>query len=189
MNVKNIKNIWIVSLFIIGLIGLVVVEGFINPKIAADEVRYEAEQDDPLTHDFTAVAQYQNAYMGNFSNLSHLNQNLPLHERLDGYELFPETFTAQIHYSLNTDEMDSVQLDRILVYNALANFVLIDNLEQIVYQFKDTRIVLGRELAQQWVGTELKSLQNVEIWDDVVRQRLVEPAKAQEAFSQMVDQS
>lgn len=127
------KNLWLVCLCMIGLMGLVVVKGVINPKLAADQRRYEAEQNSPLTHDFTAVTKYQNAYMGNFSNLSHLNQNLPLHEQLDGYQLFPETLTAQINYSLNTNEMDAVQLDRILVYNALANFVLIDNLEQIVY--------------------------------------------------------
>ena len=169
------------------VVGLVVVEGFINPKIAAEQRRYEAEQNSPLTHDFTALAQYQNAYMGNFSNLSHLNQTLPLHELLDGYQLFPETFTAQINYSLNTAEMDSVQLHRTLVYNALANFVLIDNLEQVVYQFKDTRVVLERKLAQQWAGTELNTLQNPERWDSIVRQKLVEPAEVQASFSQIVD--
>ncbi|WP_434752686.1 DUF4825 domain-containing protein [Paenibacillus amylolyticus] len=183
------KNLWIVSLFIIGLLSLVVVEGFINPKIAADQRRYEAEQNSPLTHDFTALAQYRNAYMGNFSNLSHLNQKLPLHERLDGYQLFPETFTAQINYSLNTDEMDEVQFERILVYNALANFVLIDNLEQVVYQFKDTQIVFERKLAQRWAGTELKTLQKAERWDSVVRQKLVEPAEVRASFSHIVDNS
>lgn len=185
----NGKNLWIVSLFIIGLLGLVVVEGFINPKIAADQRRYEDEQNSPLTHDFTALAKYQNAYMGNFSNLSHLNQNLPLHEQLDGYQLFPETLTAQINYSLNTDEMDAVQLDRILVYNALANFVLIDNLEQVVYQFKDTRVVFDRKLAQRWAGTELKALQKPERWDSIVREKLVEPADVRAVFSQIVDNS
>nr|WP_154984572.1 DUF4825 domain-containing protein [Paenibacillus xylanexedens] len=185
----NGKNRWIVFLFIIGLLGLVVVEGFVNPKIAADQSRYEAEQNSPLTHDFTALAKYQNAYMGNFSNLSHLNQNLPLHEQLDGYQLFPETLTAQINYSLNTDEMDAVQLDRILVYNALANFVLIDNLEQVVYQFKDTRVVFDRKLAQQWAGTELKALQKPERWDSIVREKLVQPADVRALFSQIVDNS
>jgi hypothetical protein len=185
----NAKNIWIVSLFVIGLMGLVVVEGFINPKISADQERYEAEQNNPLTHDFNALAKYKNAYMGNFSNLSHLNQNLPLHEQLDGYQLFPETLTAQINYNLNTNEMDTVQLDRILVYNALANFVLIDNLEQVVYQLKDTRIVFERKLAQQWAGTELGVLQKPEQWDSIVRQKLVEPADVQASFSQIVDNS
>ncbi|MCM3134135.1 DUF4825 domain-containing protein [Paenibacillus polysaccharolyticus] len=185
----NRKNGWIVSLFIIGLLSLVVVEGFINPKIAADQRQYEAGQNSPLTHDFTALAQYENAYMGNFSNLSHLNQSLPLHKQLDGYQLFPETLTAQINYSLNTDKMDAVQLDRILVYNALANFVLIDNLEQIVYQFKDTQVVFERKLAEQWAGTELRTLQNSERWDSIVRQKLVEPAEVRAVFSQIVDNS
>ncbi|WP_342554475.1 DUF4825 domain-containing protein [Paenibacillus sp. FSL R7-0652] len=183
------KNLLIISLFMIGLISLVVVEGFINPKLAADQKRYETEQKSPLTHDFTALAKYRNAYMGNFSNLSHLNQSLPLHEQLDGYQLFPETFTAQINYSLNTDEMNSVELERILVYNAVANFVLIDNLERIVYQFKDKQIELDRNRAQQWAGTELGALQKPERWDADVQKKLVEPAQVQAAFSQIVDNS
>jgi hypothetical protein len=180
------RNVWIVCLLVIGLISLVVVEGFVNPRLAADQSRYEEQQKHPLTHDFTAVTKYQNAYMGNFSNLSHLNQNLPLHEQLDGYQLFPETFTAQINYSMNTDEMNAVELKRVLVYNAVANFVLIDNLEQVAYQFKDTRIVLDRKRAEQWAGMELKALQKPEQWDSIVRQKLVEPAQVQAAFSQIV---
>ncbi|WP_145320969.1 DUF4825 domain-containing protein [Paenibacillus xylanexedens] len=183
----RIRNIWIITLVVLGIIGLVIVEGFVNPKIEAKQARYEEEQKNPLTHDFAALAKYRSPYMGDNSNLSHLNQALPLRERLNGYQLYPETFTVQVNYSLDTREMDAEELERILVYNAVANFVMIDNLEQIVYQFENTSHTLRRESAQQWTGTELKELQNTELWNSIVREKLVEPAQVKEAFSQIVD--
>ncbi|MEK3773872.1 DUF4825 domain-containing protein [Paenibacillus sp. FSL K6-4396] len=181
------KNIWIIALVVLGVVGLVYVEGVVNPGIEAKQDRYEAEQQNPLTHDFAALAKYRSPYMGDNSNLSHLNQALPLRERLNGYQLYPETFTAQVNYSLNTHEMDAEELERILVYNAVANFVMIDNLEQVVYQLENTSHTLRSEAAQQWTGTELKELQNPELWNSIVRDKLVEPVQVKEAFSQIVD--
>ncbi|WP_340400719.1 DUF4825 domain-containing protein [Paenibacillus sp. FSL H8-0079] len=183
----RIRNIWIITLVVLGSIGLVIVEGFVNPKIEAKQARYEEEQQNPLTHDFAALAKNRSPYMGDNSNLSHLNQALPLRERLNGYQLYPETFTAQVNYSLDTREMNAEELERILVYNAVANFVMIDNLEQVVYQFQNTSQTLQRESAQQWTGTELKELQNLELWNSTVREKLVESAQVKEAFSQIVD--
>ncbi|WP_405155441.1 hypothetical protein [Paenibacillus sp. FSL K6-0108] len=50
------KNKWIIALVILGICGVVVVEGVVNPRIAAKQTQYEAEQQDPLTHDFAALA-------------------------------------------------------------------------------------------------------------------------------------
>lgn len=83
--------------------------------------------------------------------------------------------------------MDTEELERILVYNAIANFVMIDNLEQVVYQLENTSYTLHRESAQQWAGTELKKLQNLELWNSIVREKLVETAQVKAAFSQIVD--
>ncbi|WP_181150796.1 DUF4825 domain-containing protein [Paenibacillus sp. PCH8] len=171
----------------LGIIGLVIVEGFVNPKIEAKQDQYEAEQQNPLTHDFTVLAKYRSPYMGDHSNLSHLNQALPLREKLNGYQLYPETFTAQVNYSLDTREMDAEELKRILVYNAVANFVMIDNLEQVVYQFENTSHTLSRQAARQWTTTELTNLQKLDLWNSTVRDRLVEPEQVNEAFSQIVD--
>ncbi|SDL17958.1 protein of unknown function [Paenibacillus sp. OK060] len=181
------KNKWIIALVMLGIFGVIVVEGVVNPRIEAKQSQYEAEQQDPLTHDFAALVKYRSAYMGDFSNLSHLNQALPLNGQLNGYQLVPETFTAQINYRMNTSEMKPEELERILVYNAAANFVWIDNLEHVLYSFEDVQYTLSREAAQQWAGTELKTLQEPEEWDTLVRKKLVEPAQVNEAFSQIVD--
>ncbi|WP_408894197.1 DUF4825 domain-containing protein [Paenibacillus taichungensis] len=181
------KNKWIIALVMLGIFGVIVVEGFVNPRIEAKQSQYEAEQQDPLTHDFAALAKYRSPYMGAFSNLSHLNQALPLNGKLNGYQLVPETFTAQINYRINTSEMKSEELERILVYNAAANFVWIENLEHVLYSFEDVQYTLSREAAQQWAGTELKTLQEPKEWDAAVRKKLVEPAQVNEAFSQIVD--
>lgn len=181
------KNKWIIALFIIGIFGVIVVEGVVNPRIEAKQAQYEADQQDPLTHDFAALAKYRSAYMGDFPNLSHLNQALPLNGQLNGYQLVPETLTAQINYRMNTSEMKPEELERILVYNAAANFVWIDNLEHVLYSFEDVQYTLSREAAQQWAGTELKTLQEPGEWDSTVREKLVEPAQVNEAFSQIVD--
>lgn len=181
------RNLWIITLAVLGIVGLVIVEGFVNPRMEAKQTRYEAEQQNPLTHDFAALAKYRSPYMGDHSNLSHLNQALPLRERLNGYQLYPETFTAQVNYSMDTHEMDAEELERILIYNGVANFVMIDNLEQVVYQFEDTSHTLHRESVRQWTGTELEHLQNPDLWNSTVREKLVEPAQVKEAFSQIVD--
>ncbi|SEB03267.1 MULTISPECIES: DUF4825 domain-containing protein [unclassified Paenibacillus] len=181
------KNKWIIALVMLGIFGVIVVEGVVNPRIEAKQSQYEAEQQDPLTHDFAALAKYRSPYMGDFSNLSHLNQALPLNGQLNGYQLVPETFTAQINYRINTSEMKSEELERILVYNAAANFVWIENLEHVLYSFEDVQYTLSREAAQQWAGTELKTLHEPKEWDAAVRKKLVEPAKVKEAFSQIVD--
>ncbi|MEO2205298.1 DUF4825 domain-containing protein [Paenibacillus pabuli] len=183
----TIKNKWIIALVGIGIIGFIIVEGMVNPKLEAKHAQYEAEQQHPMTHDFTALQKYHSPYMGDFSNLSHLNQALPLHDQLNGYQLYPETFTAQVNYSMDTREIDAEDLEQILVYNATANFVLIDNLEQVVYQFEDTSHALSRGAAQRWVGKELKALRDPDQWDSVIRSKLEEPAKVKEAFSQIVD--
>ncbi|OMF14208.1 hypothetical protein BK131_12020 [Paenibacillus amylolyticus] len=183
----TIRNIWIITIVVLGIIGLVIVEGFVNPTIEAKQDQYQAEQQNPLTHDFTVLAKYRSPYMGDNSNLSHLNQALPLHEKLNGYQLYLGTFTAQVNYSLDTREMNAEELERILVYNAVANFVMIDNLQTVVYQFENTSQTLRRESAQQWTGTELKELQNPELWNSTVREKLVEPTQVKEAFSQIVD--
>ncbi|MHA7583306.1 DUF4825 domain-containing protein [Paenibacillus vandeheii] len=181
------KNKWIIALVILGICGVIVVEGVVNPRIEAKQAQYEAEQQDPLTHDFAALAKYRSAYMGDFSNLSHLNQALPLSDQLNGYQLYPETFTAQIKYRMNASDMKPEELERILVYNAAANFVWIDNLEHVLYTFEDIQYTLSREVAQQWAGTELKTLQEPDKWDATVRKKLVVPAQVKEAFSQIVD--
>ncbi|MEC0106413.1 DUF4825 domain-containing protein [Paenibacillus taichungensis] len=181
------KNKWIIALVMLGIFGVIVVEGVVNPRIEAKQSQYDAEQQDPLVHDFAALAKYRSAYMGDFSNLSHLNQALPLNGQLNGYQLVPETFTAQINYRMNTSEMKPEELERILVYNAAANFVWIDNLEHVLYSFEDVQYTLSREAAQQWAGTELKTLQEPGEWDLTVRQKLVEPMQVKAAFSQIVD--
>ncbi|MEK3782753.1 hypothetical protein [Paenibacillus sp. FSL R5-0810] len=54
------KNVWIVVLLIIGISGLIALEGFIKPRANAQAVRYEAEQNDPLTHDIRQSIPYLN---------------------------------------------------------------------------------------------------------------------------------
>lgn len=181
------KNRWIIVLVLVGLVALTMVEGIINPRIEAKQQAYTAEQQNPLTHDFAALQKYRSAYMGDFSNLSHLNQGLPLAEYLNGYQLYPDTFTAEVKYNLRSDELQEEELKRMLVYNATANFVLIDNLEHIVYQLEDTRYSLDREAAKQWAGLELGALQMPDDWDSYVREQLVSPEQVEVAFSQIID--
>jgi len=88
----------IIALLLIGLGVLAFIEGYIKPEMRKKEQQYLSEQKDPLTHDFNRLLKFKSRYMGDASNLSNLNLNLPLYEIPRTFQLYPETLTAEINY-------------------------------------------------------------------------------------------
>lgn len=166
------RNILIIALLVIGLGALALVEGYIKPDLKRREEQYLAEQGEPLTHDFSRLLEFKSRYMGDASNLANLNAALPLCKIPRTLQLYPESFTAEIKYQASPSGSEDGLFRRALIYNATANFVLIDNLEALILNFEGDSYTISRNAVESWYGVKLASLQEGEIWAEKVRRPL-----------------
>lgn len=180
------KTKWILALLIVGLIGFAAIEGWVKPHFEQEELVYQQEQQSPLTHDFSRVLPYQHPYMGNAGNLSNLNIRLPLFDQLTfTFQLYPEEFHAMLIFEKDLDNLDSILRDQAFMYNATANFALIDNLQRLTLQFPDQEYSFSRDQVIAWYGgIELSSLQEEERWDQAVRAQLNDEEKVLQFIEQ-----
>ncbi|MDP4094313.1 MAG: DUF4825 domain-containing protein [Bacillota bacterium] len=182
---KN-RNFIVILLIVIGVIGMILVEGYVIPGIDRHDRQYAAEQKDPKTHDFKNVLKYKFKYMGNASNLANLNYNLPFKEIGKTFQLFPEKLTAEINYKTMSKAVDQEKLKEVLIYNSTANFVLIDNLMAIEFNFEDIKYTVSRNDVEKWYGVKLKELQAVDAWKRQVQSKLSDKSYVERFFKQIV---
>lgn len=176
----NKKNKIILTLVFTGLLGFTIVEGYVKPELNQKEVQYSEEQKNPFTHDFSRVLPYKNSYMGNASNLSNLNYRLPVFGPLGfTFQLYPDQLKADILLMETAASLDPIKLKQTLLYNSTANFVLIDNLQHITFQFQDRSYTFHRQEVDKWYGpgsdsSSLTWLQDEEEWESAVRGQLAD---------------
>ena len=170
------KNILIIALLVVGICGLALVEGYIRPEMRRREQKYLAEQNDPLTHDFSRLLEFKSPYMGDASNLSNLNYHLPLGGLKMKFQLYPEKLTAEITYEDSIAGIETELFERTLVYNATANFVLIDNLEALILNFEQYSYAISRSTVESWYGVNLKTLQDEARWAEEVQRPIYDRA-------------
>ena len=184
----NKKNIWILVLLIIGITGIVAVEGYAKPKAREQAARYEAEQKSPYTHDISRSMKFKSKYMGDASNLSNLNYSLPFNELDRTFQLFPDDLTAELKYKDSSSKLGAAQLEEMLVYNTTANFVMIDNLQTMQFTFEDTAFSIQRKAVEEWYGGEdkLALLQNEQQWREVVQYKIKDREYIQKFNVQLV---
>lgn len=163
---------WMIGLAIVGLCGLVYMEGIYKPESARREYQYQLEQLQPSTHDLYYVLPYKNPYMGNAGNLSNLNRHLPLADLPATFQLYPDQLTAEIRYNTATTQVEEALLKQALIYNATANFALIDNLEGLIFRFTDISYSFTRKQVQSWYDRRFEQLLNEEVWDREVKGKL-----------------
>ena len=74
-----------------------------------------------------------------------------------------------------------------LVYNSLAAFALVDNLEYLTYEFPDGKYQTSRALAQEvlssQLGISLENLSDPETWRNTIQIPMEETAFTQELFA------
>lgn len=89
---------------------------------------------------------YQNKYLGNNSNTGNLISSLPLNEYGFAFELDGKNFGATINY-YTTDwyNNDDLYINKSLIYNSVAMFLLIDNIEYLEYNFSGNSYYITRE--------------------------------------------
>lgn len=83
-----------------------------------------------------SIIKYKNKYMGNNSNTSNLISNLPLSEYGYVFEMDPNTLSLTIDYHITDWYInENYYLEKSLVYNSVSIFALIDNVQNIKFNF------------------------------------------------------
>lgn len=167
----NARNKLIIGLIIVIIAFVGIAQGIIMPRIAQEE-QSTAKPLDPLTHDFSSILKYKNKYMGNASNLGNLFHSLPLNDIGMSFQMFPDTLAADINYKANASDIDEYKLNRALIYNSTAAFVLIDNLEAVRFNFEEASYKILRSDVEKWYGTSLRTLAGKGIWEEKVQSKL-----------------
>ncbi len=91
------------------------------------------------------IIQYKNKYVGNNSNDSHLIDNLPLAEYGYVFEIDSENLELTIDYHVTDWYVnENHYLEKSLLYNSVSIFALIDNVEQITFNFSGNRYIVSR---------------------------------------------
>ncbi|WP_296877334.1 DUF4825 domain-containing protein [Thomasclavelia sp.] len=95
------------------------------------------------------IIKYQNKYLGNNSNTGNLITNLPLSNYGYVFEIDSENYGLIINYN-TTDwyNNDDMYIERSLIYNSVAIFMLIDNLKTITFNFSGSQYIIEREVIE-----------------------------------------
>ena len=166
------RNKLLILLILVGIILFGIIQGIILPQMEARQKQYRLDQLNPVTHDLTSLLPYKNKYMGKAHNLMNLYQHLPLGELDKKYQLFPEKFTVEITYSEWANAIDEFHLKASLIYNSVAAFSLIDNLEEIHYIFSGDSFTVTRSDMARVFGENLSELLTNEMWREKVQDRI-----------------
>lgn len=166
------RNRIIICLAIIGIGLYLIVYGIIIPQNNQKKDEYIASQNNPITHDIDSIIKYKSKYMGDISNIVNLFYNLPLNNISRDFELFPDKLTVEVNYEEKVENIDKDKLDKALIYNSIAVFALIDNLQEINYNFTDSSYKFLRSDVEKMVGEDLSSLLIKTEWKIKVQDKL-----------------
>lgn len=167
---KRTTVIWV--LLIIGILVFSVTEFILIPNKERKEAKYKLEQQDSLTHDFKNVIKYKSKYLGDNSNIINLNYVLPLNNVPRTYEIDSKNLEYIINYKEAFENMDEDKVKADLIYNATANFAVIDNLQAITFNFTDKSFKLTRNYMNDWYNDSLSSLLQESKWKTAVQEKL-----------------
>lgn len=97
------------------------------------------------------IIQYQNLYLGHNSNIGNLLNSLPLAEYGYVFEIDAQNLSLTVDYHItdwyiNEDDY----LEKSLLYNAVSIFMLIDNVNEIHFQFSGHLYTINRKQCEQY---------------------------------------
>jgi Domain of unknown function (DUF4825) len=161
----NTRNKMILVLLVVGVVLFSFIEGYVIPANEEKAEQYRLHQQDPKTHDLQAILPYKSKYMGSTQSTV-LFTHLPLNQHARSFQLDSDQLKIQIKYQAIA-EMDSAKLQQALLYNSLAAFALIDNLQTLEYQFPDVTYQAKRADVEQIFKAPLAALLTEEKWKAV----------------------
>lgn len=92
------------------------------------------------------IIKYKNKYIGNNSNIGNLISNLPLSEYGYVFEIDSVNLSLTINYQVTDWYInENNYLEKSLLYNAVTMFILIDNLEEITFNFSGNSFVITKD--------------------------------------------
>lgn len=168
------KNKWILGLFILGLIGYGFFLFYYFPMQRSKEERYRIDQLDAKTHHIESVYDYQSLYMGDVSNLGALYGHLPLSNIAKKFELDSENKICTIYYKQKGSVIGADTVKRDTVYNAIASFCLISNLNKVKYEFKDVTYTFDRTQMESVLGNLDRTLLAEKTWKQKIQNQIGE---------------
>lgn len=166
------KNRAIICLAAAGIIIFSIVHGVIIPDNNKKRKQYAVEQQNPITHDLKSILKYKSKYMGDASNISNLFHTLPLSNEKMYFRLLPDKLTVEVNYEDVSVKINENSIKITLIYNSTAAFALVDNLQQITYNFKDSTYKVMRSDVEKWYGYKLSNLLNCDEWKMRVQNKL-----------------
>ncbi|OBR66620.1 hypothetical protein A7K91_07130 [Paenibacillus oryzae] len=166
------RNKIIVVLLIFGVALFGVIQGVVLPQMEQKKKQYEAEQQNPLTHDINNVLSFKNNYMGNSSNFINLFYSLPLNHVDMSFQLYPDELAVDVNYKETVGSLGENEVAQALIYNATAAFALIENLEVINFNFTGMSYHVSRTDVETWYGVKLPSLLDQDVWKKSVQSKL-----------------
>ncbi|WP_313892821.1 DUF4825 domain-containing protein [Psychrobacillus sp.] len=162
------KTIWLaVGAALVLLLGVFYV-------LRNNQVKSEEDKETQLstaTHRFEKVLAYENDYMGYASNTNNLFNNLPLADKKEGIELNSDESILIVNYKTVSDE----EVEKAVIYNATAAFVLIKNLQEIDMRFSNHSYAVTRENVEHWFGGNFAELIEPSFFKEAVQDQLLKP--------------
>lgn len=133
-------------------------------------------QNDPLTHDISAIDAYRSPYLGDASNVTGLFRALPLHNLSMTFEIDGEAGKLTVRYQTSAQTLGMTEVRRALAYNAAASMASIDNLRILNCIFEDATWSVTRERVEELLGTPLSRLLQPTDWRQEVQEKLTDAA-------------
>jgi len=152
------------AILVFGILCMVMIERYINPRTVANQDQQSLEQRMPLTHDFGKIVKYKITYMGDASNTINLNNQLPLGFVGRNYELDSKVHKLIIKFDGTVSAIGEQTVKQAVIYNGAANFALISNMEAVEFRFKDRAYLVKRADIEEFLGSDLKDLGNSDNW-------------------------
>ncbi|TKI58963.1 DUF4825 domain-containing protein [Brevibacillus antibioticus] len=180
----SLRNKIILTLVLVGVVLFMVIQIVILPENEAQSEQYQLAQQSQLTHDLESILPYKNKYMGATSNLVMFN-HLPLSDRKRTFQLRPEKFTIEIHYEDKATDIEAKLFKQAMLYNSVAAFALVDNLQTVEYRFADTTTIATRVAMQDLFGEDLASLLTKEKWRTSVQDKLRDDQFVEEGMAKI----
>lgn len=178
------RNLVIIVLLIIGVAALCVVEFGFKANIRHQEQQYALAQLNPQTNDFSNIVKFKNPYVGDNGNDVNLNANLPFANVPHTFSIDDTTRELDVLYTKSEQDlgMATSQFQASLVYNATANFAMIDNLNEITLKFPGASYHVTRAQVLSWYGVAPTQLTNKSSWKRDVQSKLSNLKYVSDAF-------
>ena len=173
----------IIGLLAVGVLMFSWVQFYYLPKTEAAVEQARLDQLQPETHQFGQVLKFEHSYMGSAGNTTNLTYNLPMNDIPRMYQQDPEKFSFTINYEEAVQKIGEARVEKAILYNATAIFVLIKNMEIIEFNFPDQTYTVTRQRVNDWFGEDISTFNKENIFEENVQQPIIKKERLDDWFT------